>query len=470
MCARTYIIKLLAKCLFCCIIYLSMENLNDTIVAISTGSTNGAISIVRMSGKNAIEIADKLFTYVDHKKPSTIDARYLELGKLVTDGFVEQAMCVVFRAPNSYTGENLVEFQCHGGLKIASGVVEACIKRGARLATNGEFTKRAFINGKISLASAEGIMDMINAETDAEVRAGYELLSGELSKLAYLAQEELTDLLSEIEVSFDYPEEQIEYITKANTKQRLEKLGEQIERVLETSKTGDLISSGIKILIVGKPNVGKSSLLNKLVNRERAIVTDIPGTTRDTIEDTFELGGIKVKIIDTAGIHDTTDMVEKLGVEKAKQLIDSADIVLFVTDASAPLSKEDEQIFELIKEKQYIEVANKGDIAKTHKPTAIVVSSLTGEGIDKLKQEIYNRFESPSLVEGGVIITNERHKQALSNARKCIISAIAEIDNQTLDLISIDLKLAYSYLGEITGNTTGEDIIDSIFKKFCLGK
>ena len=447
-----------------------MENLSDTIVAISTGSTSGAISIVRMSGKNAIEIADKMFTYANGKKPSTIDARYLELGKLVTKGFVEQAMCVVFHAPNSYTGENLVEFQCHGGLKIASGVVEECINRGARLATNGEFTKRAFVNGKITLSSAEGVMDMINAETDAEVRAGYELLSGELSKMAFAAQDELTDLLSEIEVSFDYPEEQIEYITKVNTKQRLENLAENLQHVLDTSKTGELISAGIKILIVGKPNVGKSSLLNKLVNRERAIVTDIPGTTRDTIEDSFELGGIKVKIIDTAGIHDTTDIVEKLGVDKAKQLIDSADIILFVTDASSPLSKEDEQILELIKEKQYIKIANKADLGTSFAQKAIVVSSATGAGIEELKQEIYKRFSSPALAEGGVIITNERHKQALSSAHKCIKNAIAEIDNQTLDLISIDLKLAYSYLGEITGNTTGEDIIDTIFSKFCLGK
>lgn len=447
-----------------------MENLTDTIVAISTGSTSGAISIVRMSGDKAIEIADKLFVTNLNKKPSEMPARYLELGKLKTKGFVEQAMCVVFRAPNSYTGQNLVEFQCHGGLKIASGIVDECIANGARLANNGEFTKRAFVEGKISLSSAEGVMDMINAETDAEVRAGYELLSGELSKLAHSAQEELTDLLSEIEVSFDYPEEQIEYITKANTKQRLTNLDEKIEKVLDTSKTGQLISAGIKILIVGKPNVGKSSLLNRLVDRERAIVTDIPGTTRDTIEDSFELGGIKAKIIDTAGIHDTTDMVEKLGVERAKKLIDSADIVLFVTDGSTPLSAEDEQIFELVKEKEYIKIANKADIAKPSETTAIVVSSLTGEGIDKLKQEIYNRFESPSLVEGGVIITNERHKQALANAQKCIMSAISELDNNTLDLISIDLKLAYSYLGEITGNTTGEDIIDSIFSKFCLGK
>lgn len=446
-----------------------MENLSDTIVAISTGSTNGAISIVRLSGKNAIEIADMIFCSNSGKKPSQLESRFLELGKLKANNFVEQAMCVVFRAPASYTGENLVEFQCHGGLKIASGVVETCISLGARLANNGEFTKRAFVNGKMSLSAAEGMMDMINAETDAQVRAGYELLSGELSAVAEEGQLELTDLLSEIEVSFDYPEEQIEYITKANTLERLNALSEKIDKVLQSAKTGQLISTGIKILIVGKPNVGKSSLLNKLVNRERAIVTDIPGTTRDTIEESFELGGIKAKIVDTAGIHDTTDMVEKLGVEKAKKLVDSADIVLFVTDGSKPLTKEDQDIFDLIKTKEYIAISNKADLGGgTQK--AIKISSVTGEGIEELKSEILKKFASPTLTEGGVIITNQRHKQALANALASINNAIAEIQNQTLDLISIDLKLAYSYLGEITGNTTGEDIIDAIFSKFCLGK
>ena len=449
-----------------------MENLTDTIVAISTGSTNGAISIVRMSGKNALNIADKMFLSVKKTKPSNFTPRYLELGKIKTKGFTEQALCVVFVAPNSYTGENLVEFQCHGGLKIAKGILEECLHYGARLATNGEFTKRAFINGKISLASAEGVMDIINAESDAEIRAGYNLLNGDLSKLAASSQEELTDILSEIEVSFDYPEEQIEYITKANVKQRLNDLSQKIDKVLQSSSTGSIISNGISVLIVGKPNVGKSSLLNSLLSRERAIVTDIPGTTRDTIEDTFSINGIKVKIIDTAGIHSTSDLVERFGVDKAKELIKSADIILFVTDSSDQLTNEDKEILELINGKNYIHVANKSDLVhKTEKqPKTIYISAKTGDGIEELKQEIYKRFESPSLTEGGIIITNARHKQCLEDALKNINNALEDIDAQTLDLISIDLKLAYSALGEITGNTTGEDIIDAIFSKFCLGK
>jgi tRNA modification GTPase len=286
-----------------------VENLEDTIVAISTGSSAGAISIVRLSGPNAVNIADQIFESNAGKKPSEFSARYLELGKAKTKNFTEQAMCVVFFAPKSYTGQNLVEIQCHGGLKIAQGIVAECISRGARAATNGEFTKRAFVNGKISLASAEGIADMINAETDAQIRAGYNLLNGKLSTFAGDAQAELTDLLSEIEVSFDYPEEQIEYITKKNVESRLQKLAENMRRVLDTAGTGQIISNGINVLIVGKPNVGKSSLLNAMIDRERALVTDVPGTTRDTIEDTLSINGIKVNIIDTAGIHQTTDLV-----------------------------------------------------------------------------------------------------------------------------------------------------------------
>ena len=413
-----------------------MENLKDTIVAISTGSTSGAISIVRLSGNQALNIADKLFVSNKNTVPSKFKPRFLELGTVTTKNFKEQAMCVVFVAPFSYTGENIVEIQCHGGLKIAQGIVEQCMHYGARLATNGEFTKRAFINGKISLASAEGVMDMINAETDAQVRAGYDLLNGNLSVKATEYQQELTDILSEIEVSFDYPEEEIEYITKTGVKARLLKLSQDIDTLISTAGTGKIISSGINVLIVGKPNVGKSSLLNALLARERAIVTDVPGTTRDTVEDSFSINGIKVNIIDTAGIHDTSDFVEKIGVEKSKQLINKADIILFVTDSSTPETIEDEHIFSLIKNKPYLKIANKADISKiaeTADSKTIVVSSVTGDGIEELKQKIYEQFASPNIVESGIIITNARHLQALKNSKEGIDKALDGIVNNTLD-------------------------------------
>jgi len=452
-----------------------MENkiTSNTIVALSTPNLAGAISIVRLSGKEAIEIADKLFINKKNKKPSSFKPRMLELGTLQAENFSEDCLCVVFNSPYSYTGENLVEFQLHGGIKISEGVIKACLSAGARLATNGEFTKRAFMNGKMSLASAEGMMDMINAESEAEIRAGYNLLKGELSILADNAQTELTDLLSEIEVSFDYPEETIEYVTKKTVKERLLSLNEKITNTLTTVSTGKLLKNGVNVLILGKPNAGKSSLLNRLLSFDRAIVTDIAGTTRDTIEDTFIINGTKFNVIDTAGIRETDDTVEKIGVDKAKSLIDGADIILYVKDGSTKDSTEDKLIQELIRSKNYIIAINKSDIADTSKfevsRNEILISAKNNTGIDLLKNKLYELSNTSPAMHSNIIITNERHKDALERARISICQAIDNME-LSLDLISIDLKLAYSALGEITGNTTGEDIIDAIFSKFCLGK
>lgn len=449
-----------------------MEN-KDTIVAISTGASSGAVSIVRLSGMNAVSIADKIFVSKKNDKPSNFVPRMLMLGTISTENFKEQALCVVFKSPKSYTGEDLVEFQCHGGTQIANGIMRECITQGARPATNGEFTKRAFLNGKISLASAEGMMDMINAESDAEVRSGFNLLSGTLSKLAFSSQEELTDIMSEIEVSFDYPEETIEYITKAKVKERLKMLNENISKVLETCEVGKIIKSGINVLILGRPNVGKSSLLNFLLKRERAIVTDVAGTTRDTIEDSFMLGDVKINLIDTAGIHDTTDIVEKIGVDKAKSLINQADIILLLIDSSRQISDEDNSIFELIKDKKYIILKTKSDLKceNTLKfENEISISTNTGEGFEKLKSKILEITNISNFSNDSLIITNERHKNALVRANKSLLRTIENINNDTLDLVSIDIKQAYIDLGEITGNTTSEEIIDAIFSKFCLGK
>lgn len=448
-------------------------NNKDTIVAVSTGASSGAISIVRLSGEKSISIADKLFESMKNAKPSSFIPRLLVLGTIKTHTFNEQAMCVVFKAPKSYTGEDMVEFQCHGGTQIASGIMKECISLGARIATNGEFTKRAFMNGKMSLSSAEGMMDMINAESDAEIRAGFNLLSGALSKLATHTQTELTDILSEIEVSFDYPEETIEYITKGKVKERLTALSNEIEKVLSTASAGKIIKSGINVLIVGKPNVGKSSLLNKLLNHERAIVTDVAGTTRDTIEDTFLLGDTKVNLIDTAGIHETNDTVEKIGVDKAKSLMDQADIILFLIDTSRDYSEEDESIYKSIQGKNFVVVKTKSDLENKlnkHFENEIEISTVSGAGIENLKNKILELAHLSNIPADSIIITNERHKDALSRAFENINSAIKNIGTDSLDLVSISIKQAYLDVGEITGNTTSEDIIDQIFKKFCLGK
>ena len=317
------------------------------------------------------------------------------------------------------------------------------------------------------------MMDMINAESDAEIRAGYNLLSGSLSKLAKHTQEVLTAILSEIEVSFDYPEETIEYITKAKIKERLIELSKEIDKVLSTATAGKYIKSGINVLILGKPNVGKSSLLNVLLDKERAIVTDVAGTTRDTIEDTFLLGDTKINLIDTAGIHSAADKVEKIGIEKAKQLINKADVILFLVDLSSSYVEDDEKIYKLIKSKKFIVVKTKSDLKKTLNKTfenEIEISTKTGKGIDKLKNKILEFANLSNIPAGSIIITNERHKDALTRTSNDISKAIDGIENETLDLVSINIKQAYLDVGEITGTTTSEDIIDQIFKKFCLGK
>ena len=441
-----------------------------TIVAISTAAQTGAISIVRMSGPDAINIADGLFKNLKNEKPSAFLARRLELGTFFAKNFCEQILCVVFRAPFSYTGENLVEFQCHGGVKVTEGVLKACMESGASLAAPGEFTRRAFLNGKISLDKAEGIMDMINAQSEAEIRAGYNLLDGALGKVAISAQQKLVGLLSDIEVSFDYPEEDIEYTTKDKVKTELVAINQEILNLISTSDAGRQIKDGISLLILGEPNVGKSSLLNALTKTDRAIVTSIAGTTRDTIEENLIIGGLKYKIIDTAGIHETEDEVEKIGIERAKALVKSADLVLCLVDCSKETSQKDKEVLRLTENSKRIIVGNKLDKTSKPKQTAdIYISTKSEKDVEKLKDLIYNQT-ADKKIQSGLVITNLRHLDALKRAQKHILNALKNIDEQTLDLISVDLNLAYSALGEITGSTTGEDIIDAIFSKFCLGK
>lgn len=443
----------------------------NTIAAISTPLSSGAISIVRLSGEQAIEIADKVFVSLSGKKPSTFDSRYLTLGTFDAGQFKEQAMCVVFRNPNSYTGEDLVEFQCHGGVLITKGILSALIKNGARLATAGEFTKRAFINGKMALADAEGMMDMINAESEAEVRAGYNLLSGELSKTAHTGQTELIDILSEIEVSFDYPEETILYITKSKAKERLEALYSSIDKILKTTTAGQMIKNGVRVAIVGKPNVGKSSLLNALVMDQKAIVTDIAGTTRDVVEASLSINGLKFNLFDTAGIRETQDKVEKIGVEKARNIVSSSDIILFVKE-SLEETEEDKEVEKLLKNHKHLILINKSDKRKNTEDAEniIHISALTGYNLEKVKDSLYNLAKQDKSMSDGLVLANERHIDALSRAKNHLKQAIDSIDDYTLDLVTIDLNLCYSALGEITGNTTSEEILDAIFSKFCLGK
>lgn len=450
-----------------------LDSKNNTIVALSTPLGVGAICIVRLSGDDAVTIADKVFVSIKNKKPSEFEARKFELGTFKANNFNEQILCVVFRAPFSFTGENLVEFQCHGGVKIAEGIIETLIDNGATMAGNGEFSKRAFLNGKLSLEKAEGMMDMINAESDAEIRAGYNLLDGELGKLAISSQKALIDVLSEVEVSFDYPEETIEYITRNNLSSRLTKIKNQIDTLVKTGTAGKQITGGISLLILGEPNVGKSSLLNALTETDRAIVTSVAGTTRDTIEAPLEINGIKFKLIDTAGIHETRDLVERIGIDKAKSLIKSADLCLVMVDASKPEDEHDKNVKNLTKNAKRIIIGNKIDklAQKTSflQSADIYISTQNRGDIERLKTQIYE-LSADKNITNGLVVTNARHLDALKRASGHLENALQAIDTQTLDLVSIDLNLAYSALGEITGSTTGEDIIDAIFAKFCLGK
>lgn len=446
-----------------------------TIVAISTPIGVGGISIVRMSGKNAITIADKLFSTKKGINPSDFNNRELVLGKFNGSVAKDNCLCVVFRAPNSFTGENMVEFQCHGGVKITECILSDCIKMGASMAENGEFSMRAFLNGKLSLSEAEGMIDLINAESESELTAGYNLMNGKLNNEINNFQKELIDILSEIEVSFDYPEEDIEYTTIPLVKEKLDELIKRIDNLLLTKKTGSVIKNGINAVIVGRPNVGKSSILNSLLNKNKAIVTDIAGTTRDVIEDAFEINGVKVNIIDTAGIRKTKDIVEKIGVDKSYEQIKLADVVLLVLDNSSELTGEDKELLDLIKDKKHIIIANKID-----KPTKynyknldknmVFVSASTGENINKIKEMIFNLVIDKNLFSGEILITNTRHINALERAKKALVSAYKNIDNVTLDLVSVDIHEAYNDIGEITGNSSNEAILDSVFSKFCLGK
>lgn len=450
---------------------MSIFDLNSTIVAVATPIGVGGISIVRLSGLDAVKIADKFFLSKSKKRPSQFNKRELVFGDFTSEKVADECLCVVFDK-NSFTGEETVEFHAHGGIKIAELIVTSCIENGARLAKNGEFSLRAYLNGKMSVCEAEGMIDMINAESDAEVKAGHTLMKGGLTKKVEDLQAKVTDLLSEVEVSFDYPEEDIEYIAENAIDNKVDSLINEIDELIKTYNAGAIIKNGINACLIGKPNVGKSSLLNALLNREKAIVTNIAGTTRDVIEDAFEINGVKVNILDTAGIRKTNDIIEKIGVDKSISLINQADIVLFIVDASAPLDIEDATILKFLQGKKYLTIYNKCDKIKAseRKNAGLYISSKTGEGVEKLKTTIYNTIIGQNVVSGGLVITNSRHVDCLTRAKNALLTAHQNLKSHTLDLIAIDLNEAYYSLGEITGNTSNETILDAIFSKFCLGK
>lgn len=450
--------------------------MDRNIVAISTALGNGGISIVRMSGKSVVSIADRVFS-CKGLLPSQFEPRKLYLGVFECGDIKDKCMCVCFKGPNSYTGEDLVEFHCHGGMKLTNMIVESLVSLGCEPAGKGEFSKLAFLNGKISLDEAEGIIDMINAESESELKAGYNLMRGNLHKAVSGMQDSLTELLAKLEVTLDYPEEDLEEETRASIATSLKEVEDVLKDLLATTKIGRCIKEGLRILIYGKTNAGKSSLLNALLGYDRAIVTDIQGTTRDTLEEGYEYKGYKFVLIDSAGIRESSDVVESIGINKAKKEVDSANVILYIVDGSQKLEKEDDDIIKSINGKNVIVVVNKVDkecvvdVSKLPFDKIVNVSAKTGEGVDELKEMLYAEVVSKGMSDG-VVITNLRHVEALNKGLDSLRRSIASVQDDciSLDLVSIDIKSVWLALGEITGNADNEKIIDDIFSKFCVGK
>lgn len=419
-----------------------------------------------MSGKDVLKIALKIF----HCKEKNIKPRYMYFGKLeVEKGVFEECLMVYFKAPFSYTGEDVVEFQIHGGVLLAQKVVERCLENGCRMAEAGEFSKRAFLNGKITLDKAEAIIGEINAESEGELNSSLKITNGKLGKMVEDEQKTLSELLAEIEVSFDYPENDYEEIVKDKVFEKVKEIKTKNQNLIEVSNSGKYLKNGINVALVGRANVGKSSVLNALLGEERAIVTNIEGTTRDSLTESFFHNGVKINLIDTAGIRETNDVVEKLGIEKSLESIKKADIVLFIHDASEKESEEEKEIAKKLKNKKVINVVNKIDkkriLAKLK--DEVEISALEEKNIHLLKDKIVSEVISVDL--NTFVLTNERHIQILKNAES-VMEEVLSLKAESLDVIAMLLKKVWAELGKITGNTENEDIISLIFSKFCLGK
>lgn len=440
--------------------------MEKAIVSLSTPLGKGAIGIVRMSGKDVLKIALKIF----HCKEKNVKPRFMYFGKLeVEKNVFEECLMVYFKTPFSYTGEDVVEFQIHGGVLLAQKVVERCLENGCQMAEAGEFSKRAFLNGKITLDKAEAIIGEINAESESELNSSLKITNGKLGRMVEGEQKTLTELLAEIEVSFDYPENDYEEIVKDKVFLKVKEIQEKNQNLIEVSNSGKYLKNGINVALVGRANVGKSSVLNALLGEERAIVTNIEGTTRDSLTESFFHNGVKINLIDTAGIRETNDAVEKLGIEKSLESIKKADIVLFIHDASEKESEEEKEIAKKLKNKKVINVVNKIDkkriLAKLK--DEVEISALEEKNINLLKDRIVSDVVSIDL--NAFVLTNERHIQILKSADK-LMKEVLLLKEESLDVIAMLLKKVWAELGKITGNTENEDIISLIFSKFCLGK
>ena len=454
----------------------------ETIAAISTPRGEGGIGIIRISGDDSFEILNKIFKA---KNPNKDLGFYKFNYGFIYDGdyMLDEAMTVRMKGPKTYTCEDVVEINCHGGYLVTQKILELVLKKGARHAEKGEFTKRAFMNGRIDLSQAEAVMDIIQGKTEKSISLSLEQLRGDLRDKIQNLKKLLLDVTAHVNVVLDYPEEGIDEPLPAHLRDNLENVHMEINKLINSYDKGKKIKEGIKTAIIGKPNVGKSTLLNSLLKEERAIVTHIPGTTRDIIEEVINVRGIPLVLVDTAGIRETEDLVENIGVEKSKEIIEKSDLILFVLDASRELEKDDHQIIELIKEnnKKAIILLNKIDLSR--KITRENIDFFDGEileisakeetGIEEMEERIYNYILEEDVEDSSekLVITNIRHKSALEKTKEAVENIFETIDSEMpMDLISVDLKEALDSLSEITGEISSEDILDHVFSNFCVGK
>lgn len=458
---------------------------SDTIAAIATGMTDSGIGIVRISGDNAVEIGNQLFSSPSGKKIlKNAESHKLYYGYLLN---IDEVMAVVMKAPRSFTGEDTVEIQCHGGVLVMQKILEAALNAGARLAEPGEFTKRAFLNGRMDLSRAEAVIDVIHSQNEYALNSSVNQLKGKLSEKVRKLRADIIYEIAFIESALDDPE----HISLDGYSEKLSKkinnLLEELEKLLKTADNGKLIKEGINTVIVGKPNAGKSSLLNLLVGEERAIVTEIAGTTRDVLQETVRIGGISLNIIDTAGIRNTDDLIEKIGVEKAKKYAEKADLIIYVVDSSVELDENDREIVSFIQEKNVIVLLNKSDLSDVvteeeirreiscnneNSFSVIKTSVKLGEGLTELEKTIKNMFFQGEIKSSNeIVITNMRHKEALQEAYDSLWLVKKSVeDMMPEDFYSIDLMNAYASLGRIIGEQVDDDLVEEIFSKFCMGK
>ena len=440
----------------------------ENIAALSTAPLASGVGIIRISGESPLKIAEKMFRCKTPVKD--FEPYKMYVGTIEGEGLNDFGLCVYFKSPKSYTGEDMVEFHCHGGIAITRAILNKIYSLGARCAERGEFTKRAFLNGKLSLSSCEGLIDMINAESTSLAKSGLYLYRENLFKKIKSAQDILKNVLAKISANIDYPEEGIEQSETDEIKNSVIEVKTKLESIASTYKSGTKIKSGVKVVIVGKPNAGKSSILNALINEDKAIVTSVAGTTRDVVEGSIDINGVKFDFFDTAGIRETEDPVEKLGVSRSLSALNTADIILFVIDSQTGITFEDEHIkASLPKNIPVLTVANKSDLF-SFQHADVAVSALNCNGIEQLKTKIFDSAGLDQLALSGDALTEERHYQAIKKSIGYLDNVLDVIGVLPLDILTVDIEKSWSALGEISGETCVEEVISEIFSKFCVGK